>query len=120
VASQLGSGVYNFKTRVAFANKNPLDVCRQKKKQWSVFPLMRWPPRSPDLAMCDLFLWGFIKDCVFVPPLPATLVDLRTRITAVVTVIDHDTLQRVWQELDYRLDVYRVMSGAYIEHLQCA
>ena len=27
-------------------------------------------------------------------------------------------LGRVWQELDYRLDVCRVTNGAHIEHLQ--
>jgi hypothetical protein len=56
-----------------------------------------------DEAPCDFFLWGFINDRVFVSPLPATLVDLH--ITAAITVIDHDMLQRVWQELDYWLDV---------------
>jgi len=35
--------------------------------------LMRWPPRSPDLTLCDFFFWGFVKDTVFVPPLPANL-----------------------------------------------
>jgi hypothetical protein len=60
---------------------------------------------------------GFVKDRVFVAPLAATLVDLRTRITAAITVTDHDMLQRVWQELDYRLDVCRVTSGAYVEWL---
>jgi len=35
--------------------------------------LMRWPPRSPDLTTCDFFFWGFVKDTVFVPPLPANL-----------------------------------------------
>jgi hypothetical protein len=48
---------------------------------------------------------------------PGTLVDLRTRITAAITVIDHNMLQRVWQELDYRLDVCRVTGGAHVEHL---
>jgi len=33
--------------------------------------LMRWPRRSPDLTPCDFFFWGFVKDTVFVPPLPA-------------------------------------------------
>jgi len=35
--------------------------------------LMRWPPRSPDLTTCEFFFWGFVKDTVFVPPLPANL-----------------------------------------------
>jgi len=26
-------------------------------------------------------------------------------------------LTRVWQELEYRIDVYRVTRGAHIEHL---
>ena len=35
--------------------------------------LMRWPPRSPDLTPCDFFFWVFVKDTVFVSPLPAYL-----------------------------------------------
>jgi len=35
--------------------------------------LMRWPPRSPDLTPCDFFFCRFVKDTVFVPPLPANL-----------------------------------------------
>ena len=31
-------------------------------------PLLPWPPRSPDLNPCDFFLWGYIKDRVYVPP----------------------------------------------------
>jgi hypothetical protein len=65
---------------------------------------------------CDFFLWG-IKDRVFVPPLGNTLVDLHACITAAITEIDPNMLQRVWEELDYRLDVCRVMRGAHIEHL---
>jgi len=34
---------------------------------------MRWPPRSPDLTPCDFFFWVFVKDTVFVPPIPANL-----------------------------------------------
>ena len=40
-------------------------------KEYDAF--IRWPPRSPDLNPCDLFFWGFVKDTVFVPPLPANL-----------------------------------------------
>ncbi len=25
-----------------------------------------WPPRSPDLNPCDYFLWGFLKDKIYV------------------------------------------------------
>ena len=74
---------------------------------------MRWPPRSPDLTPCDFFLWGFVKDTVFVPPLQ----DLRNRITAAVALVDRDMLTRVWNEMDYRIDVCRITKGGYIKHL---
>jgi hypothetical protein len=35
-----------------------------------------WSPRSPDLTPLDLFLWGFLKGRVFVPPLLANIVEL--------------------------------------------
>jgi hypothetical protein len=42
-----------------------------------------WPPRSPDHTPLDFyFLWGFVKDRVFMPFLPANVAELRTRITA--------------------------------------
>ena len=28
----------------------------------------KWPPRSPDLTICDFFLWGYIKNKVFTTP----------------------------------------------------
>ena len=79
--------------------------------------LMRWPPRSPDLTPYDFFLWGFVKDTVFVPPLPADLQDLRNRITAAVTLADGDLLTRMWNEMGYRIDVCRITKGGRIERL---
>ena len=79
--------------------------------------LMRWPPRSPDLTPYDFFLWGFVKDTVFVPPLPANLQDLRNRITAAVALVDRDMLTGVWNEMDYRIDVCRITKVGHIKHL---
>jgi hypothetical protein len=42
---------------------------------------------------------------------------LRQRIVDEVTAIDRQMLQRVSQELDYRIDICRVTKGAHIEHL---
>ena len=39
-----------------------------------------WPARSPDLTPCDYFLWGYVKDKVFVPPQPMSIPDLRTEL----------------------------------------
>ncbi|GFT07790.1 DUF4817 domain-containing protein [Trichonephila clavipes] len=76
-----------------------------------------WPPRSPDLMPCDFYLWGFKKDCVYVPRRSADLSDLRYRREADVARIFSDTLKRVWDELAYGIDVCRVTNGAPIERL---
>jgi hypothetical protein len=34
-----------------------------------------------------------------------------------VTYIERKMLQRVWQELDYRIDICSVTKGGHIEHL---
>ncbi|PSN43404.1 hypothetical protein C0J52_26690, partial [Blattella germanica] len=79
--------------------------------------LLKWPPMSPDMTPCDFFLWGCIKDKVFVPPLPRDLVELRGRIRDAFAAITRDMLARVWVEMEYRLDICRVTKGAHIESL---
>jgi hypothetical protein len=54
--------------------------------------------------MEGIFFWGFVKDTVFAPPLPANLQDLRNRITAAVALVDRHMLTRVER-------------GGHIEHL---
>ena len=60
--------------------------------------LLRWPPRSPDLTP-----WGYVKDSVFLPPLPQDLPELRRRIIAVVSEIDRDVLHGGNGLSDWRL-----------------
>ena len=80
---------------------------------------MCWPPGSSDLTPCKFFLRGFVKDTVFVPPVPANLQELGDSITASVALIDCDMLTHVWNELDYRLHVCRISQGGHIEQLNC-
>jgi hypothetical protein len=54
---------------------------------------------------------------VYFPPLARDLADLKARIIAAVKNIDAPILTRVWQELEYRIDVYRVTCDAHIENL---
>jgi hypothetical protein len=79
--------------------------------------LICWPPRSSDLTLCDFFLWRYIKDRVFVPPLPVSLNELKQRTTTAVASVDEGMLRSVWTELDCRIDICRVTKGSYIEHL---
>jgi len=68
------------------------------------------------MTPCDFFLWGYVKEHVYVPPLTADLDDLTNKITAAVNSVTEDTLRRVWDEFSYRADV-RAAGGGHIEHL---
>ena len=54
---------------------------------------------------------------VYVPPLPASIPELKVRIRTATETITADMLQTVWNELDYRVDVCRITKGAHTEHL---
>jgi hypothetical protein len=73
------------------------------------------PTRSPNLTPCDFYIWGFVKDSVYVPPLAMSLKELRDRISHALQTITADMLHRDWDEFDYRVDVCRVTQGAHIE-----
>ena len=70
-----------------------------------------------DATPCDFFVSGYVKDQVYVPPLPASIPELKVRIRTVIETITADTLQTVWNELDYRVDACRIIKGTHIEHL---
>ena len=72
---------------------------------------------TPDATPCDFFLWGYVKDQVYVPPLPTSIPELKVRIRTAIETITAEMLQTVWNELDYRVDVCRITKGAHVEHL---
>ena len=74
-------------------------------------------PKIPRHDTMWLFLWGYVKERVYVPPLPADLDELTNRITAAVKSVTEDTLRRGWDEFSYRVDVVRTAGGGHIEHL---
>jgi hypothetical protein len=79
------------------------------------FNFRTWPPRSPDLTVCDFFLWGFVKDNIHVPPFPKTLPELRERFNTAIGNVTQGMLVRAWREWEYRLDICIVTRGAHIE-----
>ena len=74
-------------------------------------------PRSPVATPCDFFLWGYVKDQVYVPPLSTSIPELKVQIRTAIETTTADMLQTVWNELDYRDCVCRIIKGAHIEHL---
>jgi hypothetical protein len=76
-----------------------------------------WPPRFPDLTVYDFFLWGYIKDKVYVPPLSTNMEELKIRIKDAVNAVTLDMISNIWEEFDYRINVCRVAGEGHIEHL---
>jgi hypothetical protein len=50
-----------------------------------------WPPRSSDATPCDFFLWGYVKDLGYVPPLPASISELKVRVRTAIETADMQT-----------------------------
>jgi hypothetical protein len=76
-----------------------------------------WPPRSPDLTPIDLFLWGCVKDRVYVLPLSSDIKDLKIWIRKVIQSTHRETMSETRNGLLYRLDVIHVTNGTHIRHL---
>ena len=58
-------------------------LCKTKPTFWrkclSLHNNTKWPPRSPNLTPCDVFLWGYLKDKISKTP-PESLNVLRQKI----------------------------------------
>ncbi|KAJ4452067.1 hypothetical protein ANN_03583 [Periplaneta americana] len=52
-----------------------------------------WPSRSPDLTVCDYFLWSYLKSKVYVSR-PQTTDDLKIAIVQEIANIDGGMLER--------------------------
>ncbi|UYV75817.1 hypothetical protein LAZ67_13001433 [Cordylochernes scorpioides] len=74
----------------------------------------QWPSRSPDLAPCDFWLWGYIKSRVY-RCRPTTLVMLKASIRRHVSSISTDMLFNAVHSVIYRLQAVFENEGRHIE-----
>jgi hypothetical protein len=65
----------------------------------------------------DFSFWGFVKDNVYIPPMPVDLQEIRDRIVNAIALVHVTFSDKLWVELEYRLDVCHITSGSNIEHL---
>jgi hypothetical protein len=73
-----------------------------------------WPPRSPNLTPMGFSFRGFVKDNVYIPPMPVDLQGLRDRIVNTIALVDASFLVVLWDRLEYRLDVGLITTGSHI------
>lgn len=76
-----------------------------------------WPPRSPDLTPLDYFLWGFVKERVFLTE-PTTIENMKDRIRNAFEEITPEVLQRVRASFQMRLTQCIQVNGGVFEHLR--
>lgn len=69
-----------------------------------------WPARSPDLAPCDFFLWGYLKSLVY-RTRPATIAELRARIIHCCGEIPIEFLERACHATRKRFEECIALEG---------
>jgi hypothetical protein len=65
----------------------------------------------------DFLFWGFVKEKLYIPPMPVDLLELHDRTVNATALVDVTFLNKLRDELEYRLDVCRIPGGSHIEHL---
>ncbi|XP_035210744.1 uncharacterized protein LOC118185035 [Stegodyphus dumicola] len=63
---------------------------------------IEWPARSPDLSVCDFFLWRYLKGKVY-RTRPAIIHELKENIEKEITAIPQDLLHHAFQSFHNRL-----------------
>lgn len=74
---------------------------------------INWPPRSPDLAPNDFFLWGYLKSRVY-NNAPANLIQLKNRIQEEIEAITPDLCTSVMENLRHRLEECQRRNGRHL------
>ena len=74
-----------------------------------------WPARSPDLAPCDFFLWGYLKEQVYKHK-PQTIEELKARITHKIKEIPPTMLNRVMETFKKRLNECIANDGRHLSY----
>jgi hypothetical protein len=89
------------------------NICRQR---WiGRGAPIAWPPKSPDLTLCDYFLWGYIKPKVYATP-PTTVENMQQRIRDAFGTINQAMLTNVINDFRIRLELCLEEEGGIFEH----
>jgi len=74
-----------------------------------------WPPRSPDLTPAHFFLWGLLKGKVY-KNTGRTIERLKDVIRQEIQAVNVDTLGKVFQNLEKRIQVYLDVKADQFQH----
>jgi len=65
----------------------------------------------------DFSFWEFVKDNVYIPPMPVDLQELRDRIVNTIALVDVTFLNKLYKKLEYCRNVCRITRGSHIKNL---
>ena len=74
-----------------------------------------WQPRSPDLTPDDFFLWGLLKGKAY-KNTPRTIEQLKDAIHQEIQAVNVDTLGKVFQNLEKRIQACLDVKGDQFQH----
>lgn len=75
---------------------------------------VEWPPRSPDLTPLDFYLWGYLKSKVYASR-PRNIEELKLNIVSEISQISRNTLLRVGENWNKRIDHCLQVNGDHFE-----
>lgn len=75
-----------------------------------------WPPRSPDITPLDFYLWGYVKERVYLE-VPTTAENMKIRIRDAIQQIPQNVMETVKLNFVKRLRKCIEMEGRTFEHL---
>ncbi len=74
-----------------------------------------WAPRSPDLTVCDFYLFGRVKSLVYAHPRPQTLDELKEKIREVMRSLDPTEIRAAFQSMRLRAHACLSVQGNHFK-----
>ena len=75
-----------------------------------------WPSYSPDLNPAAFFLWGFLKERVYLDPVPKTIEQLKNNIRREAKKLKIDMVKRAIDNMLTRVQNLSYRKGARFEN----
>ena len=75
-----------------------------------------WPPYSPELNICDFYLWGYLKDSVFSNKID-NCCELKEKIKLEINKISLETCKKAINNLEFRLQYCIAKNGKHFSHI---
>jgi hypothetical protein len=77
---------------------------------------IHWPPRSPDLSVCDFFLWGYLKSKVYAQK-PRNIDEQKNKIKEEISSTPLEVIHRVVENKRSRLEECLRRDGHHLEDI---